>query len=175
MGLASSCASFAMCPVVAPEVHWCLARLCRARFEATVWTLPGAKEVLDTVALLNIEPLGTIICGENTQDRSMISRYFSHQILTRVVQYLARLRYAVYLLRRLCCQCASHQIPHSADTMAFCLRKRETGQSYAKDHHMIAYHRMSRGHENGYQTHAFTPPCHPARGTCCLALVETLL
>jgi hypothetical protein len=45
------------------------------------------------VALLNIEPLGTIICGANNQDRSAIFRYFPHQILTQVVQYLARLRY----------------------------------------------------------------------------------
>jgi ABC-type iron transport system FetAB permease component len=39
-------------------------------------------------------PLGTIICGENIQDRSVISRHFSHQILTRgqVAQCLARLR-----------------------------------------------------------------------------------
>jgi hypothetical protein len=46
-----------------------------------------------TVALLNIVPLRTIICGGNTQDRSVISRYSSHQSLTQVVQNLARLRY----------------------------------------------------------------------------------
>jgi hypothetical protein len=45
------------------------------------------------VALLNIVPLGTIICGVNTQDCSAISRYFSHQTLTQVVQYLARQPY----------------------------------------------------------------------------------
>jgi hypothetical protein len=45
-----------------------------------------------TDALLNIAPLGAIICGESSQDRSAISRHFSHQILARAVQYLARLR-----------------------------------------------------------------------------------
>jgi hypothetical protein len=39
-----------------------------------------------TVALLNIVPLATIICGGNTQDRSAISRYFSQQILTQAVK-----------------------------------------------------------------------------------------
>jgi hypothetical protein len=53
----------------------------------------GLNKKLITVALLNIVPLETIIFGENTQDRSVISRYFSHHILTQVVQYLARLRY----------------------------------------------------------------------------------
>jgi hypothetical protein len=42
-----------------------------------------------TVALLNIVPVGTIICGENTQDRCAISRYFIRQI---PAQYLARQR-----------------------------------------------------------------------------------
>jgi hypothetical protein len=35
-----------------------------------------------TVALLNIEPLQAIICGQNTQDRSAISRHFSRKFLT---------------------------------------------------------------------------------------------
>jgi hypothetical protein len=39
-----------------------------------------------TVALLMIVPLGAIICGGDTQDRSAISRHFSHQILTQGVQ-----------------------------------------------------------------------------------------
>jgi hypothetical protein len=46
-----------------------------------------------TVALLNIVPIGAIICGENTRDHSAIFRYFSYQILAHVVQYLARLKY----------------------------------------------------------------------------------
>jgi hypothetical protein len=45
----------------------------------------------ESVALLNNVPIGAIICGENTQDCLAISRYFSHQILAQVVQYLARL------------------------------------------------------------------------------------
>jgi hypothetical protein len=45
-----------------------------------------------TIALLNIEPLAAFICRGNTQDCSAISRYFSHQILTQVVQSSARLR-----------------------------------------------------------------------------------
>jgi hypothetical protein len=54
---------------------------------------PGRSCLLSyTVALLNIVPLGAIICGENTQDHSAISRHFSHQLLAKVVQCLARLR-----------------------------------------------------------------------------------
>jgi hypothetical protein len=49
-----------------------------------------------TVALLSIVPLGAIVCGENTQDRSATSRYFSHQILAQVVQYLAWLWYNIW-------------------------------------------------------------------------------
>jgi hypothetical protein len=45
-----------------------------------------------TVALLSIVPLGAIIRGGNSRDRSAVSRYFSHEILTQVVQYLASLR-----------------------------------------------------------------------------------
>jgi hypothetical protein len=45
------------------------------------------------VALLNIEPLGTFICGGNNQDPSVIPMYFSHLTSSQVVQYLARLRY----------------------------------------------------------------------------------
>jgi hypothetical protein len=45
------------------------------------------------VAELSIEQLGTIIRGENTQDRSAISRYLSHQFLSQVVQYSAKLLY----------------------------------------------------------------------------------
>jgi hypothetical protein len=44
-----------------------------------------------TVALLNMVPLGTVICGGDTQDRSAISRYFSHQILTQVVLLISTL------------------------------------------------------------------------------------
>jgi hypothetical protein len=40
-----------------------------------------------TVALLNIEPLQSIICGELTQNRSAISRYFPHKIVNLSVQY----------------------------------------------------------------------------------------
>jgi hypothetical protein len=52
----------------------------------------GRMHMHHTVALLHIEPLGAIICGENIQNRSAISRYFSCHILTQVVQYLARPR-----------------------------------------------------------------------------------
>jgi hypothetical protein len=52
------------------------------------------------VALLNIDPLWFIICGGSAQDRTPISRYFSHQILTQVVQYLGRLRYVTPALGR---------------------------------------------------------------------------
>jgi hypothetical protein len=45
---------------------------------------------LHTAAFLNIEPLGTIICAVNSQDRSAIARNFSDQMLARVVQYFAR-------------------------------------------------------------------------------------
>jgi hypothetical protein len=41
-----------------------------------------------TVAVPNIARRATIICGENTQDCSAISRQFSHHILTQVVQFL---------------------------------------------------------------------------------------
>jgi hypothetical protein len=39
------------------------------------------------IALLNVEALGTSNSRGNIQDRSAISRYFSHQIMTQVVQY----------------------------------------------------------------------------------------
>jgi hypothetical protein len=65
------------------------------------------------VALLNIVPLGTIIYGENTQDGSEISRYFSHQILTQVVQYLARLRSLVWLTRTPAMGLRGHRGPPS--------------------------------------------------------------
>jgi hypothetical protein len=72
-----------------------------------------------TVALLNIEPLATNICGGHTQDRSVISRYLSHQILTP----FARLRYiAVKPQRMLCallCNLWCSVLPHLE---AFCLR-----------------------------------------------------
>jgi hypothetical protein len=53
----------------------------------------GTKTCQNTVALLNLVQLGSIVCGGNTQDRSAISGYFSHQILTLLVRYLARLLY----------------------------------------------------------------------------------
>jgi hypothetical protein len=51
-------------------------------------SVSGALHLVFTVALLNIEPLGSM-------NRCMISRYFSRRILTQVVQYLARPRYAI--------------------------------------------------------------------------------
>jgi hypothetical protein len=48
-----------------------------------------------TVASLGIEPLGTTICGGNTQDCSAISRCLSHEILPQAVQYSARLHYCI--------------------------------------------------------------------------------
>jgi hypothetical protein len=45
------------------------------------------------IALQNIGPLGAITCGGNSHDRSAISKYFSHHMLTQVVQSLPRLRH----------------------------------------------------------------------------------
>lgn len=45
------------------------------------------------MALLDIEPLGTTICGGNARDIPAISRYFSPKLLAQAVQYLARLPY----------------------------------------------------------------------------------
>jgi hypothetical protein len=62
-----------------------------------------------TVALLILYHSGLSFVGENTQDCSAISRYFSHKIPTQVVQYLARLWYcslrspsSLKLLRQSC-------------------------------------------------------------------------
>jgi hypothetical protein len=58
----------------------------------SIWAASHGKH--DNIALVNIEPLGNIICGINAQDRIAISRCSSHQILTQAVRYFARLRYA---------------------------------------------------------------------------------
>jgi hypothetical protein len=60
--------------------------------DRTATTATWSPPLSATVALLNIEPLGAIICGEHTQDCSPISRYFYHRILTQVAHYSARLR-----------------------------------------------------------------------------------
>jgi hypothetical protein len=52
-----------------------------------------------TAALLKVEPLGAFICGVDAHDRPTISRYFSHQILIQVVQYLV-INATVRYLRR---------------------------------------------------------------------------
>jgi hypothetical protein len=63
-------------------------------YEMLGFAAGGPLSTIAAPALLNIEPLGTIICGGHTQDRSAISRFFPHQIPAQVVQYLASLRYA---------------------------------------------------------------------------------
>jgi hypothetical protein len=56
---------------------------------AAVFMLP--ESCGHTVALLNIEPLGSIAYGESTYNCSASSMCFSHKFPTQAVQYLAML------------------------------------------------------------------------------------
>jgi hypothetical protein len=50
------------------------------------------RSACSTVALLNIEPVGSEFRGTNTKDCSALSMCLSHRFLTQAVRYLARLR-----------------------------------------------------------------------------------
>jgi hypothetical protein len=69
----------------------CLARLQYAKGVAIAAQTSIGGRVSRTVGLLNIEPLGAIMCGGNTQDHSDISRYSPRVDMTQVAHYLARL------------------------------------------------------------------------------------
>jgi hypothetical protein len=97
---------------------------------------------LCTKALLNIEPVGAIMCRENAQDRYVSSGYFSHQILTQVVQYLASA--AAGENRQHCCpSCVlQHRAPDEGP------RDRET-----RDHKNTSAGTTKAQHNNKAQEH----------------------